>query len=51
MAGAVAIVIVLLLLPVLVLMSGAIASAILGETLTRDADARHEGSELVELNR
>ena len=51
MAGAVAIVIVLLLLPVLVLMSGAIASAILGEALTRDADARHEGSELVELNR
>jgi hypothetical protein len=51
MAGAVAIVIVLLLLPVLVLMSGAVASALLGEALRRDANVRHEGSELVDLNR
>jgi hypothetical protein len=50
MAGAVAIVIVLLLVPVLVLMSGAVASAILGQALHRDAETRHAGSELVELN-
>ena len=50
MAGAVAIVIVLLLIPVAVLMSGAVAAAILGHALWKDGDARHEGSELVELN-
>ena len=50
MAGAVAIVLVLLILPVLVLMSGAIGSAILGHFLGKDADERYEGSELVELN-
>jgi hypothetical protein len=51
MAGVVAIVIVLFLIPVLVLMGGAIASAVLGQVFTADAEARHEGSELVELNR
>lgn len=50
MAGAVAIVIVLLLIPVAVLMSGAVASAILGEALYRDGRARHEGSELLDLD-
>jgi hypothetical protein len=50
MAGAVAIVVVLLVLPVLVLMSGAVASAVLGQALHRDAEVRHAGSELVELN-
>jgi hypothetical protein len=49
MAGAIIIVVVLLLIPVLVLMSGGVASAILGEVLERDAEARHEGSELLEL--
>ena len=50
MAGAVAIVIVLLLLPVVVLVSGAVASAVLGQVLYRDAEIRNAGSELVELN-
>ncbi|MEX2625300.1 MAG: hypothetical protein WD225_00345 [Ilumatobacteraceae bacterium] len=50
MVGAVAVVVVLLLIPVVVLMSGAVASAVLGWTLTSDAEARHEGSELVGLN-
>jgi hypothetical protein len=50
MPGAVAIIIVLLLLPVAVLMSGAVASAILGHLLWKDAETRHEGSELIELN-
>jgi hypothetical protein len=49
MAGAIIIVLVLLLIPVLVLMSGGVASALLGEVLERDADTRHEGSELLEL--
>lgn len=50
MAGAVAIVIVLLLIPVAVMMSGAVLAAILGWSLKDDAEARYEGSELVELN-
>ncbi len=50
-AGAIAIVIVLaVVFPVLVVMSGAVAAAILGQSLTTDAAARNEGSELVELN-
>lgn len=49
MAGAVAIVLVLLLIPVVVLMSGAIASALFGELLYRDGTARNEGSELLDL--
>jgi hypothetical protein len=49
-AGAVAIVIVLLLIPVVVIMSGAVASAILGELLFRDGVARNEGSELLDLD-
>jgi hypothetical protein len=39
-----------LLIPVIVIMSGAAVSAILGETLYRDGRARHEGSELLELD-
>jgi|EndMetStandDraft_7_1072992.scaffolds.fasta_scaffold276784_2 hypothetical protein len=50
MAGVVAIIIVLLLLPVMVLMSGGVASALIGFFLGRDADARNAGSELLELD-
>lgn len=50
MVGVVAIVIVLLLIPVLVLMSGGVASGIIGHLLGRDADQRYEGSELLELD-
>ncbi|CAN5740170.1 hypothetical protein BH24ACT6_BH24ACT6_09960 [soil metagenome] len=50
MAGAVLIVVALLLFPVLFLMSGALAAGIFGETLARDGDKRHEGSELLELD-
>lgn len=50
MVGAVAVVILLLLIPVVVLMSGAVASSVLGWTLTRDAEVRHEGSELIGLD-
>jgi hypothetical protein len=50
MPGAIALVIVLLLIPVVVIMSGAAASAAIGELLYRDGRARHEGSELLELD-
>ena len=49
MACAIIIVVVLLLIPVLVLMSGGIMSAILGESLEMDAEERNEGSELLDL--
>lgn len=51
MLGAAIIIVVLLLLPVVVLMSGAVGAAILGGALTKDAEDRHEGSELIDLNR
>ncbi len=49
MAGAIALIIAMLAIPVVVIMSGAAASAILGESLRRDGIARNEGSELLEL--
>jgi len=49
MPGAIALVIALLAIPVVVIMSGAVASAILGEVLYRDGRARNEGSELLDL--
>ena len=49
MAGAIALIVVMILIPVAVLMSGAAASAIIGEVFRRDGIARHEGSELLEL--
>lgn len=50
MAGAIVIVIVLLLIPVVVGLSGALGAAALGWLLERDADERHQGSELLETN-
>jgi hypothetical protein len=49
--GAAIIIVVLLLIPVVVLMSGAVGAAILGTALAKDAEDRHEGSELINLNR
>jgi hypothetical protein len=52
MAGAVVIVIVLVIaIPVAVLMGTALIAVALGWALKGDADARHEGSELIALNR
>ena len=45
------IVVVLLLIPVGVLLSGAVLSGVLGWSLKTDAEDRNEGSELIELNR
>jgi hypothetical protein len=48
--GAIAILIVLVLLPVIVIMSFAGIAAILGQLLYKDGEARNEGSELLDLN-
>lgn len=50
MAGAIAIVVVLLIFPTLILMSGGVASAVLGFFLQRDGEIRHEGSELLDID-
>jgi hypothetical protein len=50
MAGAVAIIVFMLLIPVAVFVGGAVLSAVMGQSLTRDAEHRHEGSELLELS-
>jgi hypothetical protein len=50
-AGAIIIVVVLLLIPVAVFLAGSIAAAVLGTVLTRDGEARNAGSELIDLNR
>jgi hypothetical protein len=48
-AGVIAILIVLVAIPVAVLMSGGIASGIIGHFLGRDADQRNAGSEWLDL--
>lgn len=50
MAGAIAIVVVLLIFPSLVLITGGIASAVFGYFLQSDGEVRHEGSELLALD-
>ena len=52
MAGAIALAVVLVVVfPVVVALSGAGAAGILGFFLKGDAEKRHEGSELLDLNR
>jgi uncharacterized membrane protein YccC len=48
--GVVAILIVLVLFPVLFLMGMTVVAAVLGWVLNHDAEVRHEGSELLDLN-
>ena len=50
MAGAIAIVVVLVIFPSLVLMTGGVGSAIVGFLLQRDGEIRHEGSELLDID-
>ena len=50
MAGAIAIVVVLLIFPTLILISGGVGSAILGFFLQKDGEIRNEGSELLQLD-
>jgi hypothetical protein len=49
-AGAIVIVIVLLVFPVLIAVAGLVAAAILGGLLNHDARVRNEDSELLDLN-
>ena len=49
MAGAIAIIVVLLLFPIVVLMGCSLLAGLLGQLLWRDGQVRHAGSELVEL--
>ena len=52
MLGAILLAVVLVIgIPVAVLMSGAVGAALLGAALKSDADARYEGSELIDLNK
>ncbi len=50
MPGAIAILVVLVALPAVVCMSGAVLAAVLGIMLNKDAEVRGEGSELLDLN-
>jgi hypothetical protein len=50
MPGAIAIIVVLVLMPVLICMGCAVIAGGLGFILNRDAEARHEGSELLDTN-
>ena len=50
MPGAIAIIVVLLVFPVIACMGSAAIAALLGFFLNKDAEVRYEGSELVELN-
>ena len=50
MLGGIVIVLVMLAIPPMVLMTGMVVAAVLDHSLTRDAEARHEGSELLALN-
>ncbi|MEY3482902.1 MAG: hypothetical protein RLZ40_945 [Actinomycetota bacterium] len=50
MAGAIILVVLLLSFPILVGLGTALIAAVLGESLHRDARARNEASELLELN-
>ncbi len=52
MAGTVVIIIILsVLVPVAIIMTGLLFSGILGTILQKDVDKEHEGSELFELSR
>lgn len=50
MPGAIAIVVILFVFPVVVCMSFAAIAAAFGELLARDGEARNQGSELLDLN-
>jgi hypothetical protein len=50
MPGAVIIALVLLTFPIIVGLSTAVLAAVLGFFLNKDAEVRHQGSELLQLN-
>lgn len=50
MAGAIILVIVLLMFPIIIGLSTAALAGVIGHFLWKDAEVRHEGSELLETN-
>jgi len=48
--GAIAIIVVLLIFPVIACMGAVVIAGVLGHFLNKDAEVRAEGSELLELN-
>lgn len=50
MPGAIAIILVLLLFPIMAIMGSATVAVLLGFLLNRDGEQRHEGSELLDVN-
>ncbi|MFM8648690.1 MAG: hypothetical protein ACKOJC_01855 [Actinomycetota bacterium] len=50
MPGAIVLIVILLAFPVVVGLSTAAIAAVLGHLLWKDAEVRHEGSELLDLN-
>ena len=52
MIGAIALIVFMVaVFPIGFFLSGAVLSAVFGELCTRDAEASHDGSELLELSR
>lgn len=50
MSGAIVLVVILFAFPIVVGLSTAAIAALLGHLLWKDAEVRHEGSELLDLN-
>ncbi len=50
MPGALVLVVILFAFPIVVGLSTAVLAGVLGHLLNRDAEIRHEGSELLETN-
>ncbi len=51
MLGAIILALVIVVaIPVSVILTGAVVAALMGTSLTKDGKARHEGSELIDLN-
>jgi hypothetical protein len=51
LGGVLMIVVLVIVIPVAVMMTGAVVAAALGWSLKEDAEATHEGSELIALNK
>jgi hypothetical protein len=50
MGGTVVMIVILVLFPIAVLMSGAVGAAVIGTVLKRDRDADHEGTEYLAIS-
>jgi hypothetical protein len=50
MAGTVVMIVILVLFPVLLLMSGAVGAALIGWVLKRDRDTEYQGTEYLDIS-